>query len=68
MARIRNIVEAARRRGEITNNAGDETISLLIFEIYQMEARRWLAGDHLDVEAGLRELRNVLTILVRGLQ
>jgi AcrR family transcriptional regulator len=68
IARIRHIVEAGRGRGEITNDANDETIALLIFEIYQMEARRWLAGDHLDIEAGLGELRNVLAVLVRGLQ
>ena len=66
--RIRNIVKAARQQGEITNGASDRTIALLIFEIYQMEARRWLAGDHLDVEVGLRELKNVLAVLVRGLR
>jgi AcrR family transcriptional regulator len=65
--RIRGIVHRARERGEITNNADDETISLLIFEIYQMEARRWLAADHLKVELGLRELKDALAILLRGL-
>jgi AcrR family transcriptional regulator len=68
IARIRHIVEAARERGELTTDADDETIALLIFEIYQMEARRWLAGNRLDVETGLQDLRRVLAILLRGLR
>lgn len=67
MDRIRGIVENARRRKEITTDADDQAITLLIFEIYQIEARRWLAGPELDVEAGLRELRKVLTLLLEGL-
>jgi AcrR family transcriptional regulator len=66
--RIQHIVETARQRREITTTADDETISLLIFEIYQMEARRWLAAEHIEVEAGLRQLRKVLEILVHGLR
>jgi TetR/AcrR family transcriptional regulator len=66
--RIRQIVKAARERREITSDADDETISLLIFEIYQMEARRWLAGEDIQVEAGLRQLRKVLEVLICGLR
>ena len=66
--RIRAIVESARQRREITSDADDETISLLIFEIYQMEARRWLASETIEVELGLRQLRKVLEVLLHGLQ
>jgi AcrR family transcriptional regulator len=67
IGRIQRLIENARRRGEITSEASDDLIALLIFEIYQMESRRWLAGDVLDVEAGLAELRKVLDILLHGL-
>ena len=68
MDRIRGIIEGARRTKEITTDADDDTITLLIFEIYQIEARRWLAGTELDVEAGLRQLKKVLAILLDGLR
>jgi hypothetical protein len=53
MDRIRGIIDSARQTKEIATDADDDTITLLIFEIYQIEARRWLAGTELDVEAGL---------------
>lgn len=68
MDRIRGIVENARQRNEITTDADDGTITLLIFEMYQIEARRWLGGERLDVEAGLRELRKIFAIILHGLR
>jgi AcrR family transcriptional regulator len=65
--RIQSLVEAARQRGEIATDARDEATAFLIFEIYQIEARRWLSGDDLDVEIGLRDLRKVLSLLMQGL-
>jgi AcrR family transcriptional regulator len=65
--RIQDLVETARQRGEIATDASDEETAFLIFEIYQIEARRWLSGDDLDVEIGLRDLRKVLSLLMQGL-
>jgi AcrR family transcriptional regulator len=68
IARLRDDVEAARDRGEITSDVDDGTITWLIFEIYQMEALRWLASENSSIEAGLRQLRKVLGALLDGLR
>jgi AcrR family transcriptional regulator len=65
--RIKRTVEIARRRGEITIAESDDTLARLIFEIYQIECRRWLAAAEPDVESGLNALRRALAILTRGL-
>ncbi len=65
--RIKRTIEIARRRGEITIAESDDTLARLIFEIYQIECRRWLAAAKPDVEAGLTTLRRALVILMRGL-
>lgn len=65
--RIRRTVEIARRRGEITVAESDDTLARFIFEIYQIECRRWLAVAEPDIEHGLAELRRALKILMHGL-
>jgi len=65
--RIQRLVEHARRRGEITIDAADSAIAELIFEIYQIEARRWLGDDAGDLESGLNDLRKIFVMLMRGL-
>jgi TetR/AcrR family transcriptional regulator, cholesterol catabolism regulator len=65
--RIKRTVEIARRRGEIIIAESDDTLARLIFEIYQIECRRWLATAEPDVESGLKALRRALAILTRGL-
>jgi AcrR family transcriptional regulator len=65
--RIKQTVEIARRRGEITIDETDETLSLLIMGIYLTECRYWLASALPEVEIGLDHLRRTLSILLRGM-
>ena len=65
--RIKRTVEIARARGEIRHPAHDEEISRLIFELYQIETRRWLLATKPDIETGLKSLRASLAIIMEGL-
>jgi AcrR family transcriptional regulator len=64
--RIKQTVEIARKRGDITIDESDEALARLVFEIYQIECRHWLANSQPDVEQGLAKLERTLRILVRG--
>jgi AcrR family transcriptional regulator len=67
IARITGIVTGARSRGEIDSPADDAAIAHLVFELYQIEVRRWLAAKNPKVEDGLSQLRDTLELLARGL-
>ena len=67
LSRIKRTVEIARVRGEIRHSAPDEEIARLIFELYQIETRRWLIATKPDVETGLKSLRASLAIIMEGL-
>ena len=66
IGRIKQTVEIARKRGEISIEESDEVLARLIFEIYQIECRHWLADAQPDAEQGLAKLRRALCILHRG--
>ena len=66
--RIKQTVQVARGRGEIGIDESDETLARLIFEIYQIECRHWLADAEPNVEEGLAKLRRTLQVLLRGLR
>ena len=66
-ARIVDIVARARTRGEIDSPRDDAAIAHLIFEIYQMECRRWLVTDKPNVDDGLARLRETLEVVARGI-
>ena len=66
IGRIKRTVEIARKRGEISIEEINEVLARLIFEIYQIECRHWLADAQPDVEQGLAKLRRTLCILDRG--
>ena len=66
--RIKQTVQIARGRGEIGIDESDETLARLIFEIYQIECRHWLADAEPDVEEGLTKLARTLQVLQRGLR
>ena len=57
---IKRTVEIARKRGEISIEESNEVLARLIFEIYQIECRHWLADAQPDVEQGLAKLRRTL--------
>lgn len=64
--RIKQTIEIARKRGEISIDESDDLLARFVFEVYQIECRHWLAAQEPDVEAGLIELRRALSILQRG--
>lgn len=64
--RIKQTIEIARKLGEITIDESDDVLARLVFEIYQIECRHWLAVQEPDVESGLAELRRALSILQHG--
>jgi AcrR family transcriptional regulator len=66
IARIKQTIEMARKRGEVTTDESDDALALLAFEIYQIECRRWLAATTPEVERGLAQLQHSLSILQRG--
>jgi len=61
------LVQAARAKGEIVTSESDAVITLLIFEIYQSESRRWLVENPENIEAGLSALRRALDMLAAGI-
>jgi AcrR family transcriptional regulator len=67
VARIAGIVTRARERGEIDSPQDDAAIAHLIFELYQIECRHWLASPKPSVEDGLSSLRETLELVARGL-
>jgi AcrR family transcriptional regulator len=67
VARITDIVTRSRTRGEIDSPQDDAAIANLVFELYQVECRRWLANPKPKVEDGLSSLRETLELVARGL-
>jgi AcrR family transcriptional regulator len=67
VARITGIVTRARARGEIDSPQDDAALAHIIFELYQIECRRWLAVTRPDVEDGLAQLRETLAVVARGM-
>jgi len=66
IARIKQTIEIARKKGEITSDESDDALALLTFEVYQIECRHWLASNSPDAERGLARLQHSLKILQRG--
>jgi AcrR family transcriptional regulator len=64
--RILRTIAIARARGEITTQASDDDLALLIFHVYQMESRRWMAAGRPRVEPGLKVLRSMMSIIING--
>ena len=57
----------AQERGEIGQTFDHARIGAVVFAIFQIEVRKWLAGRPMSLEDGLRHLREALEILVTGL-
>ena len=45
----------------------DVLVAGVIFAIYQVEIRRWLAADDLNIRSGLASLRRQLRLFINGL-
>lgn len=67
VARLAALVTQARQKGEIDSPKDDAAIAHLLFELYQIECRRWLANPRPSVEDGLASLRETLELVTRGL-
>jgi AcrR family transcriptional regulator len=60
-------VRFARENRSIAGSVDDALTGWVLFCIYQVELRSWLAGAALDLEAGLDHLRRALTVCLVGL-
>ena len=64
----KEMVRIAQRRNEIRTGNRFRKAGEVIFYVYQIEIRKWLAGARqLRVDAGLRELEEALQIVIAGL-
>jgi AcrR family transcriptional regulator len=61
------IARIAQEKGEIGTAHDFQSIGAVIFTIYQIEVRKWLANAPSSVADGLGHLRGALEILVEGL-
>ena len=61
------LVRAAKEKGEIASRESDELIARHVFFTYSASLRWWIAGPDPDPEAGIRELKRLLSLQVDGL-
>ena len=67
IALLGEIVQAAMRRNEIATKDSASRVAWVIFAIYQVEVRRWLSSDKLNIKTGLASLRQQFRLLINGL-
>jgi len=64
----REMVRVAQRRDEIRNGSRYRRAGEVLFAIFQIELRKWLAGaKRPNVEIGLRDLEEAFQIVIAGL-
>jgi AcrR family transcriptional regulator len=64
----REMVRIAQRRDEIRNGSRYRRAGEVLFAIFQIELRKWLAGaNRPNVENGLRDLEEAFQIVIAGL-
>jgi len=64
----REMVRIAQRRNEIRNSSRYRRAGEVLFAIFQIELRKWLAGaSRPNVENGLRDLEEAFQIVIAGL-
>ena len=64
---IADVVRLALARRSIATAEPPEFVGWTVFCIYQVELRRWLAQDRLDLRAGTNRLRRALALFMTGL-
>jgi AcrR family transcriptional regulator len=64
---VEALVRAAKEKGEIASRESDELIARHVFFTYSASLRWWIAGPDPDPEAGIRELKRLLSLQVDGL-
>ena len=66
VARLAALIAAAQKRGELRPSEDPAQIARLLYSIYQIEVRRWVDNEPLDVEKGVANLRRMLALALRG--
>lgn len=61
------IARLAQDKGEIGRTYNADSIGAVMFAIFQIEVRKWLAGRATSVAEGLRRLRDAHEIVLNGL-
>ena len=61
------IVRSAMDRKDISTKEPPSLVTWVIFAVYQVEIRRWLSSDNLNMRSGLASLRRQLNLLINGL-
>lgn len=64
--RLAGVVQAAQKRGEVRSSEDPNQIARLLYSIYQIEVRRWVDHEPLNVEKGIATLRRMLALALRG--
>lgn len=68
MSLMNESVRLAQQRGEIASSEEPAAIGWVMFCLYQVDVRRWLAEGDLDVTKGMKSLERALRIVLTGLQ
>ena len=61
------VVRMAQEKGELATKGDAHQIGAVIFAVFQIEVRRWLAPRRVEVEQGVSQLRQSLEIVMAGL-
>ncbi len=61
-------VELARTQNGIVTKESASFVGWIIFSIFQVELRRWLSSDELDLDVGLKALERAFALLINGLK
>jgi len=61
-------VGLAKAQNGIVTKESASFVGWIIFSIFQVELRRWLSSDELDLNAGLRSLERSLVLFINGLK
>lgn len=60
-------IELARAQKEIATKENSSFVGWIVFCIFQVELRRWLSSDDLDLDVGLKALERALSLFISGL-
>jgi AcrR family transcriptional regulator len=61
-------VELARTQNGIATKESASFVGWIIFSIFQVELRRWLSPDELDLDTGLKALERAFALFINGLK
>lgn len=67
VGRIDELIRDAQARHEIRGDQESALVALYIFFVYSSAIRWWIGGARPDPDAGIRELRELLTVQMEGL-